>query len=111
MAGRIPLLPALPIAAAITAVSLATSTSRIDFSKRSTSRMFTQDTTAQDRGKAVTAEKRRKARARQMEEETAEDGDNDDDAAAGRGRRECPAGQKPTPRRGRGGDFGGCISR
>jgi hypothetical protein len=42
-----------------------------------------------------------------------DDDDADDDTHevddGGKRRRVCPAGERTTPRRGRGGDFGGCI--
>jgi hypothetical protein len=58
---------------------------------------------------AESDEKSDKGALRKRKRETAEDDDGDDDDEGRRAR--CPPGQKPTPRRGRGGDRGGCVAR
>ena len=64
----------------------------------------------------VDAEEKSKAEGRRRDRRAQKDDDNDDDDEyqsddGSKRKRVCPRGERPTPRRGRGGDFGGCIAR
>jgi hypothetical protein len=64
----------------------------------------------------IDAEEMPKAEGRQRERRAQKDDDDDDDDEyksddGSKRKRVCPRGERPTPRRGRGGDFGGCITR
>jgi hypothetical protein len=54
-------------------------------------------------------ERRGKHRRAHKDDDEVDDDDTHDVDDGGKRRRICPAGERPTPRRGRGGDFGGCI--
>jgi hypothetical protein len=64
-----------------------------------------------EEAKVAAAEKMAKAKAEKMAagKKRKDNSDNDTDAVPGKGKRECPPGQRPAPSRGRGGDAGGCI--
>jgi hypothetical protein len=109
MTVRTSMLQVLPAIAAVAAISMANSNERFEQAKRQSPWLVAQERAAEEWGKAVTAVKRRRARARETDEEAAESDEGEE--VDGKRRRDCPSGQKPTPRRGRGGDFGGCISR